>query len=54
MLKVNVDFGTLLIGVEGTKTPAGVRGRGDPTGAESAEEKKCGSALFSPDKRWRA
>ncbi|WP_222127348.1 hypothetical protein [Bacillus sp. X1(2014)] len=27
-----------LIEVEGAKTPAGVRGRGDPTGAESAEE----------------
>ncbi|MFB5194371.1 multidrug transporter [Neobacillus sp. KR4-4] len=38
MLKNNVDFGTLLIGVEGTKTPAGVRGRGDPAGAKSAEE----------------
>ncbi|MCM3117787.1 hypothetical protein M3610_21270 [Neobacillus sp. MER 74] len=37
MLKNNVDFVTL-IGVEGTKTPAGVRGRGDPAGAESAEE----------------
>ncbi|MCM3115008.1 hypothetical protein M3610_06870 [Neobacillus sp. MER 74] len=34
MLKVNVDFGTLLIGEEGTKTLAGVRGRGDPTGAK--------------------
>ncbi|WP_186328616.1 hypothetical protein [Bacillus sp. X1(2014)] len=34
MLKVNVDFGSLLIGVEGTKTPAGVRGRGDPAGAK--------------------
>ncbi|WP_222127402.1 hypothetical protein [Bacillus sp. X1(2014)] len=38
MLKLTVDFSTLLIGVEGTKTPAGVRGRGDPTGAKSAEE----------------
>ncbi len=38
MLKVNVEFSTLLIGVEGAKTPAGVRGRGDPTGAKSAEE----------------
>jgi len=38
VLKVNVDFGTLMIGVEGAKTPAGVRGWGDPTGAESAEE----------------
>jgi len=27
-----------LIGAEGTKTPAGVRSRGDPTGANSAEE----------------
>ncbi|MFB5193613.1 hypothetical protein ACE198_01670 [Neobacillus sp. KR4-4] len=34
VLKVNVDFSTLLIGEEGTKTPAGVRGRGDPTGAK--------------------
>ena len=34
VLKGNVDFGTLLIGVEGTKTPAGVRGRGDPAGAK--------------------
>jgi hypothetical protein len=30
-------FCNLLIGVEGAKTPAGVRGRGDPGGA-SAEE----------------
>ncbi|MCM3114597.1 multidrug transporter [Neobacillus sp. MER 74] len=34
MLRVNGDFGTLLIGVEGTKTPAGVRDRGDPAGAK--------------------
>ena len=27
------DLATLLIGAEGAKTPAGVRGRGDPTGA---------------------
>jgi hypothetical protein len=33
-----IDFGTLLIGVEGTKTPAGVRDRGDPAGEELAEE----------------
>jgi len=38
VLKVRVDFNTLLIGEEGAKTPAGVRGRGDPAGAESAEE----------------
>ena len=31
------DFATLLIGAEGAKTPAGVRGWGDPAGA-SAEE----------------
>jgi hypothetical protein len=37
MLKLIVDFGTLLIFVPGAKTPAGGRGRGDPTGA-SAEE----------------
>ena len=30
---VTVDFDTLLIGVEGAKTPAG-----DPAGAKSAEE----------------
>ena len=29
---------TQLIGAEGAKTPAGVRSRGDPAGAESAEE----------------
>ena len=34
MLKLIVDFGTLLIGVEGAKTPAGERGRGDPAGAQ--------------------
>jgi hypothetical protein len=38
VLKVIVDFSTLLIGAEGAKTPAGVRGRGDPAGAKSAEE----------------
>ncbi|MEH7155382.1 hypothetical protein V7121_03865 [Neobacillus drentensis] len=27
-----------MIGVEGTKTPAGGRGRGDPAGARSDEE----------------
>ena len=29
-----VDFGTLLIGAEGAKTPAGGRDRGDPAGAQ--------------------
>jgi hypothetical protein len=38
VLKEIGDFLTLLIGVEGAKTPAGVRGRGDPTGAYGAEE----------------
>ncbi|OIK12779.1 hypothetical protein BIV60_15810 [Bacillus sp. MUM 116] len=33
VLKAIVYFLTLLIGAEGTKTPAGVRGRGDPAGA---------------------
>ncbi|WP_035444924.1 hypothetical protein [Bacillus sp. UNC41MFS5] len=33
------DFGTLLIGEEGTKTPAGGRGRGDPAG----EQRRGGS-----------
>jgi hypothetical protein len=38
VVKVIVDFLTMLIGAEGAKTPAGVRGRGDPAGAKSAEE----------------
>jgi hypothetical protein len=38
VLKEIDGFLTLLIGVEGAKTPAGVRGRGDPAGAKSAEE----------------
>jgi len=33
VFKIIVDFITPLIGAEGTKTPAGVRGRGDPAGA---------------------
>ncbi|WP_410894888.1 hypothetical protein [Neobacillus sp. 204] len=37
MMKHLDDFGTMLIGAEGTKTPAGGRGWGDPTGA-CAEE----------------
>ncbi|WP_410894801.1 hypothetical protein [Neobacillus sp. 204] len=35
VLKVIVDFSTLLIGAEDAKTPAGVRGRGDPAGVKS-------------------
>jgi hypothetical protein len=34
LLKLIVDLATLLIGAEGTKTPAGGRGRGDPAGAQ--------------------
>ncbi|MBV7505492.1 hypothetical protein KW850_09515 [Bacillus sp. sid0103] len=34
MLEHIVDFGTLLIGEEGAKTPAGGRGRGDPAEAQ--------------------
>jgi hypothetical protein len=35
VLKVIVDFATLLIEVEGAKTPAGVWGWGDPAGAKA-------------------
>ena len=38
MLEDIIYFGTLLTFVPGAKTPAGVRGRGDPAGAKSAEE----------------
>ena len=39
MLKLQlIDFTTLLIGAEGAKTPAGVRGRGDTHRRDSAEE----------------
>lgn len=34
MLNDIVEFSTKLIAVEGTKTPAGARNRGDPTGAK--------------------
>jgi hypothetical protein len=38
------NFGTLLIGAEGTKTPAGVRSRRDPAGASAKEARRnaCG------------
>jgi len=39
VLKAIVYFETLLIGAEGAKTPAGVRGRGDPAGAKRLERK---------------
>jgi len=35
-----VDFYTLLIGVEGTKTPVGVRYRGDPAGVNAEEARR--------------
>ncbi|MFB5197158.1 hypothetical protein ACE198_19905 [Neobacillus sp. KR4-4] len=57
MLNVNVDFSTLLIGVEGAKTPAGVRGRGDPAGAVSAEEaprRRCKRRGGSPQRLRKA
>jgi hypothetical protein len=34
-VKENCCFFNLLIGAEGAKTPAGVRGWGDPTGASA-------------------
>ena len=44
---INCYFCTLLICAEGTKTPAGVRSRGDPAGA-SAEEKEKRKRLVQP------
>ncbi|AGK52891.1 hypothetical protein B1NLA3E_05625 [Bacillus sp. 1NLA3E] len=49
MLKLNVDFFTMLIGVEGTKTPAGAAGQVRPHRRISAEEAhrpplRCASA----------
>ncbi|WP_222127294.1 hypothetical protein [Bacillus sp. X1(2014)] len=43
--KGNDDSITMLIGAEGTKTPAGVRGRGDPAGA-----KRRGGSPYRPRK----
>jgi hypothetical protein len=40
VLKNIVDFYTLLIGAEGTKTPVGVRVRGDPAGACAEEARR--------------
>ena len=40
MLKNIVDFYTLLIGAEGTKTPVGVWFRGDPAGACAEEARR--------------
>ena len=40
MLKNSVDFFTLLIGAEGTKTPVGVRFRGDPAGVSAEEARR--------------
>jgi hypothetical protein len=40
VLKNSVDFYTLLIGAEGTKTPVGVWFRGDPAGACAEEARR--------------
>jgi hypothetical protein len=40
VLKNIVDFYNLLIGAEGTKTPVGVRFRGDPAGASAEEARR--------------
>jgi hypothetical protein len=40
VLKNSVDFYTLLIGAEGTKTPVGVWFRGDPAGAGAEEARR--------------
>ena len=40
MLNNIVDIYTLLIGVEGAKTPVGVRFRGDPAGASTEEARR--------------
>jgi len=41
-------FCTLLIGMEGTKTPAGVRGRGDPAGAKRRGERNAEAPCSAP------
>ena len=40
VLKNSVNFYTLLIGAEGSKTPVGVRFRGDPAGASAEEARR--------------
>jgi hypothetical protein len=40
VLKIIVDFYTLLIGAEGGKTPVGVRFRGDPAGVSAEEARR--------------
>jgi hypothetical protein len=40
VLKNSVDFYTLLIGAEGTKTPVGVWFRRDPAGASAEEARR--------------
>jgi hypothetical protein len=40
VLKNSVDFYNLLIGAEGSKTPVGVRFRGDPAGASAEEARR--------------
>ena len=48
MLKINVDFDTLFLFVPGTKTPAGVRGRGDPAGAKRRGERNAEAPCSAP------
>jgi hypothetical protein len=40
VLMSSVDFYILLIGAEGSKTPVGVRFRGDPAGASAEEARR--------------
>ncbi|WP_222127304.1 hypothetical protein [Bacillus sp. X1(2014)] len=37
-----------MIGAEGTKTPAGVRGRGDPAGAKRRGERNAEAPCTAP------
>ncbi|MFB5195147.1 hypothetical protein ACE198_09455 [Neobacillus sp. KR4-4] len=48
VLKVNIDFCTLLIGVEGTKTPAGVRGSPARPRKAKCLERKSTDKLTQP------
>ena len=47
MLKNIVDFYTLLIGAEGSKTPVGVWFRGDPAGASAEEARRNAHGMRS-------
>ena len=48
MLKHYVDLTHLLIGVEGAKTPVGVRFRGDPAGASAEEARRNAHEPLAP------